>query len=140
MVPKLVSSLLLQTSLWIDSISFYLCKVTCLIFISCFHAYVWFDFIWRCHRFYDLPNVAVTLLLARRKQVTWFRQRCKGVGERGNTGSPQYPFAHREYWMPWKWYTRIAYANALGTVERRARTHLYMFWNFIIVFTAGIAV
>lgn len=33
----------------------------------------------------------VTLLLARGKQIARFRQRCKGVGVSGNTGSPQYP-------------------------------------------------
>lgn len=33
----------------------------------------------------------VTLLLARRKQIARFRQRCKGVGVSGNTGLPQYP-------------------------------------------------
>lgn len=49
MVPKLASSLLLQTSLWIDSISFYPCKVTCLTFISCFHACA------RLIRFYMAP-------------------------------------------------------------------------------------
>lgn len=56
-----------------------------------------FDWIlYGCHRFYDLPNVAITLSLARRKQIARFRQRCKGVGASGNTGSPQYPFAHHE--------------------------------------------
>lgn len=128
MMPKLASSLLLQTRLWIDSISFYHVKLLVLFLLSRTRLIRFYmappPFLW------SLKCRGITLSLARRKQIARFRQRSKGIAESGNTGSPQYPFAHREYWIPWKWCASRMQMHLAPS--RVAREHIYICFEILL--------